>query len=1167
MNIRQIFKKRRRNKNRRGRRALRLEPLEKRELLTTGGPGDLGPDDGLEPYGPEPVGEMEDIRVAIEGVDWGDAWDVRVATTQLTGSDSSGFDRFGQDVAIWGDRFIVGAPDAALSDGSGSGVLDGGKAYIYHLDGTSWIEEAILSPLELRRERASFGGAVSISGDWAVVGATDLVEVYHRVGSDWVRAERLGVDMPDSDKDGLGSDVSVSGDRAIIAKSFGDAGYLSMEGVAYVVDLDGDTWSDIRRLPSINNPWLEEADPARPPAEYPPVAISGNWAFVGSPDDDQTPEYSGGEDVGAVYVYEWNDFDWEERQKLHASEPLVGEHFGASLSVSEDRLLVGAPAAGDATGAAYVFQLDSGSSRWVQQERLTASDTAPTNARFGAHVSILGARAVVQAESAVDDWDREIYVFSHDGSHWVEQARHVPPHTWDVFGAVAAGENVAIVGAPNAAAVFLLDYDSDAPTYATLASSNGAHHTVAPGVYLGARLDVEPNGRSGRFADGDDLHNYDDEDGVDLLSDLVPGSYAQIDVVASTSGFLDVWVDFDANGDWEGPEEQIFPTSEPVFRGTNRLTFPVPDTAVETNPHRPPVARFRFSTEGGLPYYGPADNGEVEDYAWSIVDYTADGEISGIVWRDAFGDGIRDVGEPGMGDVTVELYSSGALIATQQTCSSATCLGAYQFSDLRPGEYVLKVPAHYQFSPQDQGTDDTVDSDVDRTTGEARITLLPGHRATHWDAGLEYLCQYVDVTGTRRVSIGAVNNGIAAQDGARGRGFIMYSEEDVFSRFASHAPHRNNSNHLIAVKYEGCQWYYDDNGGLHAFEPRSTDVLLAEVDFERDTVTSLEGVARDAFGIAEGFAAGDLNFFANRWRGGFNTGEFTVEGTYFITHGSYDDGRRVSIGAVNNGIAARDRATGRGFIMYSEDPVHTRFASHAPHGNNSDHLIAVVYEGCQWYYDDNGGLRAFEPRSTDVLLAEVDFERDTITSLEGVARDAFGIAEGFAAGDLNFFANRWRGGFNAGEFTVEGTYFITHGSYDGGSRVSIGAVNNGIAAQDGATGRGFIMYSEDPVHTRFASHAPHGNNSDHLIAVVYEGCQWYYDDNGGLRAFEPRSTDVLLAEVDFERDTITSLEGVARDAFGIAEGFAAGDLNFFANRWRGGFNAGEFTVEGTFFVR
>ncbi|MCH5375078.1 MAG: hypothetical protein JJ992_13975, partial [Planctomycetes bacterium] len=138
--------------------------------------------------------------------------------------------------------------------------------------------------------------------------------------------------------------------------------------------------------------------------------------------------------------------------------------------------------------------------------------------------------------------------------------------------------------------------------------------------------------------------------------------------------------------------------------------------------------------------------------------------------------------------------------------------------------------------------------------------------------------------------------------------------------------------------------------------------------------------------------------------------------------------------------------------------------------------------------------------------------------------------------------NRWyigdrNYGFNVGEFKVEGTHFIAHD----GSRVDIGELKGGIAADDGATGQGFIMYSEESVHERFdgTGAEPYRANSQHLIAVKYDGGQWYYDNNGGLHAFTPRSADRLLAQVDFDLDTITSLEGHTGAEFGIAKGFAS----------------------------
>jgi hypothetical protein len=56
-----------------------------------------------------------------------------------------------------------------------------------------------------------------------------------------------------------------------------------------------------------------------------------------------------------------------------------------------------------------------------------------------------------------------------------------------------------------------------------------------------------------------------------------------------------------------------------------------------------------------------------------------------------------------------------------------------------PGDYYVEfvTPDGYVFSPQDQGADDTIDSDADPATGmTACTTLEPGENDITWDAGL-----------------------------------------------------------------------------------------------------------------------------------------------------------------------------------------------------------------------------------------------------------------------------------------------------------------------------------------------------------------------------------------------------------------------------------------------
>lgn len=131
------------------------------------------------------------------------------------------------------------------------------------------------------------------------------------------------------------------------------------------------------------------------------------------------------------------------------------------------------------------------------------------------------------------------------------------------------------------------------------------------------------------------------------------------------------------------------------------------------------------------------------------------------------------------------------------------------------------------------------------------------------------------------IAVGSHRYGIAAQESATGDGFLMYSAESVYQRFADHPPWPDASKHVVAVKYDNGLWHYDDNQIWRPFTPRSSDLLLAAVDFTNDTVESLEGVSGDEHGIVKGYFSGDLTFSANRWGGVPNDGEFAVEGTYF----------------------------------------------------------------------------------------------------------------------------------------------------------------------------------------------------------------------------------------------------------------------------------------------
>ncbi|KAA1257828.1 hypothetical protein LF1_03180 [Rubripirellula obstinata] len=142
----------------------------------------------------------------------------------------------------------------------------------------------------------------------------------------------------------------------------------------------------------------------------------------------------------------------------------------------------------------------------------------------------------------------------------------------------------------------------------------------------------------------------DDEDGVQFLGTngniINAGIATPIEVTVTGSGVLEAWIDFNADGDWTDPGEQIIPMDPsspfaarrdelcPVgltgetdnnFGGTGMpetrtFCIIVPPTTTAPIASTETYARFRVSATGGLSPTGLALSGEVEDYALQLTD-------------------------------------------------------------------------------------------------------------------------------------------------------------------------------------------------------------------------------------------------------------------------------------------------------------------------------------------------------------------------------------------------------------------------------------------------------------------------------------------------------------------------------------------------------------------
>jgi len=269
----------------------------------------------------------------------------QVTEHKLTASDGAQGDVFGR-VSLSGDRTLVGAH--GNDDFRGS-------AYIFERQGDgSWLEVDKLTASD-RAQGDNFGRSVSLSGDRALVGAhgdddqgdfSGSAYVFERQGDgSWLEVAKLTA-SDGAAGDVFGNAVSLSDDRALVG-AFEDDDIGDRSGSAYVFEQQGDgSWLEVDKLIASDGAAIDRFGIS--------VSLSGDYALVGAYWDDGL-----GQQSGSAYVFErQGDGSWLEVRKLNASDGAADDVFGISVSLSDERALVGAIGdddVGDDSGSAYVY--------------------------------------------------------------------------------------------------------------------------------------------------------------------------------------------------------------------------------------------------------------------------------------------------------------------------------------------------------------------------------------------------------------------------------------------------------------------------------------------------------------------------------------------------------------------------------------------------------------------------------------------------------------------------------------------------------------------------------------------------------------------------------------------------------------------------------------------
>ncbi|TMQ19257.1 MAG: integrin [Deltaproteobacteria bacterium] len=357
----------------------------------------------------------------------------------LKASNTDAGDRFGWSIGLSGDTLAVGAIGEASSEPGINGnqgdnsAPSSGAVYVFVRQGAAWNQQAYIKASNAERAD-QFGWSIALANDTLVVGApgeassatgvdpvggpanntaaeAGAVYVFGRTGATWRQQNYLKASNTEA-SDGFGAAVALSGDTLAVGAT-GEASRVGgvnavngqsnnaapRAGAVYVFTRAGASWSQ--------QVYLKASSPGTNDTFGFALALSGDTLAAGAIGEASAAVGVDGNEgdnslpnAGAVYVFTRAGATWRQQAYLKASNTGVDDHFGWSLALSGDALLVGAdgedsPARGidgdqtdDAAmeaGAAYLFV--RGGATWQQKAYIKASNTGIFD-RFGRSVAL-----------------------------------------------------------------------------------------------------------------------------------------------------------------------------------------------------------------------------------------------------------------------------------------------------------------------------------------------------------------------------------------------------------------------------------------------------------------------------------------------------------------------------------------------------------------------------------------------------------------------------------------------------------------------------------------------------------------------------------------------------------------------------------------------------------
>jgi len=311
---------------------------------------------------------------------------------KLVASDPSFLAEFGENVRIFQDTILIGAP----GDRDGIGAM-----YVFRRIGsgnTTWVEDAKLTASDpmagsFFADSIALGSNIAVAGaDLGSVpgfGATGTAYVFRRVGGAWIQEAKLVAgDLTLGAGFGSGSAVTAKGDLIAIGAGSAPSG-TTVPGAVYFFRRAGGAWTQQQKFVPNGAPDGEFFGDSNLNFGGSKILLVGAIFGVGP----------SGVQTGAAYVLRQSGDQWLQDARLTPADT-TARFFGTRLGISGSTIVVGAPFTEDFTnpegGAAYVFHRDNAAG-WTQRAKLKAFDSMPFD-NFGGYVAIDGSTILIGAE-------------------------------------------------------------------------------------------------------------------------------------------------------------------------------------------------------------------------------------------------------------------------------------------------------------------------------------------------------------------------------------------------------------------------------------------------------------------------------------------------------------------------------------------------------------------------------------------------------------------------------------------------------------------------------------------------------------------------------------------------------------------------------------------------